>query len=104
MPPRREGWIIWKPSKARQILLGDLEEGLLPVDADEMSAEEAWDIMYGHMAEFVPVVFSRFKETIESRLGSRQLGQYQTHVSETDGELPRRTSVRSLCGEAAPSD
>jgi hypothetical protein len=73
MPPRREGWIIWKPSKARQILLEDLEEGLLPVDADEMSAEEAWDIMYSNMAEFVPVVFSQFKERLRDH--RKQVGE-----------------------------
>jgi hypothetical protein len=60
----REGWIKWKPSKAKQILLDDLEEGILPVDADELSAEEAWEIMYSHMAEFNEVVFSQFKDRL----------------------------------------
>jgi hypothetical protein len=40
----------------------DLICGILPVDANELSAEEAWDICYQHMAEFVDVVFSQFKD------------------------------------------
>jgi hypothetical protein len=28
----------------------------------ELSAEEAWEIVYSHMAEFLEVVFSQFKE------------------------------------------
>jgi hypothetical protein len=57
----KEGWIDWKKSAARQVLMDDLQCGLLPVDAAELSAEEAWEICYQHMAEFVPVVFSQFK-------------------------------------------
>jgi hypothetical protein len=58
----REGWIPWTTNcETRQILLDDLRSGLLPVNADELSAEEAWDLVYQHMAEFVPVVFSQFK-------------------------------------------
>jgi hypothetical protein len=60
----RPGWIHWKSSAARKILLDDLERGLLPVDPAELSAEEAWSVCYSHMAEFVPVVFSQFKERL----------------------------------------
>jgi hypothetical protein len=38
-----------------------LEIGLLPVDASELSAEEAWELVYQHMAEFNEVVFSQFE-------------------------------------------
>ena len=58
---RREGWIDWANSQAREILLDDLQRGLLPVEAHELSAEEAWDLVYQHMAEFVTVVFSQFE-------------------------------------------
>jgi hypothetical protein len=80
---RREGWIDWKASKARQILLDDLEAGLLPVNADDLSAEEAWDIMYGHMAEFVEVVFSQFKERLRDH--RKQVGE-QTARSALESE------------------
>jgi hypothetical protein len=58
---RREGWIDWKKSTAGEVIMDDLQRGLLPVDAAELLAEEAWDIGYQHMANFFPVVFSQFK-------------------------------------------
>jgi hypothetical protein len=73
MPSAREGWIVWQKSQAREILLDDLQSGLLPVNADELSAEEAWDLVYQHMAEFVPVVFSQFKERLRDH--RRQVGK-----------------------------
>jgi hypothetical protein len=58
MPPN--GWIVWEKSRARAIILEDLETGVLPVDASKMSATEAWEVCYSHMTEFVEVVFSQF--------------------------------------------
>ena len=51
----------------KHIIMDDLEKGLLPVDEEEISAEEAWSICYQHMAEFVSagVVFDHFKERIQ---------------------------------------
>jgi hypothetical protein len=40
--------------------MNDLISGVLPVDANELSAEEVWDICYQHMEEFINVVFSQF--------------------------------------------
>ncbi len=48
--------------------MNDLETKVLPIDAEEMSAEEAWTICYyRHMAEFVRagVVFDQFKERLQ---------------------------------------
>jgi hypothetical protein len=59
---RRDGWINWKESEAEQIILLDLETGILPVNVTELSAEEAWEMCYSHMAEFAEVVFGHFKE------------------------------------------
>jgi hypothetical protein len=67
----REGWNNWKKSAAREVLLDDLQQGLLPADAAELSAEEAWEICYQHMAEFVPVVFDQFKERLRDHLASK---------------------------------
>jgi hypothetical protein len=46
MPPRRKGWIAWRASTPRRILLDDLESGMLSLDSEEMSAEEAWNTYY----------------------------------------------------------
>lgn len=58
---RREGWIDWTKCPGREILLDDLRSGLLPADPVFLSAEEAWEICYQHMAEFNTVVFSQFE-------------------------------------------
>jgi hypothetical protein len=66
MPPQstREGWIKWLSSDAKRIIMEDLICGILPVDANVLSAEEVWNIGYQHMAEFVDVVFLQFKERL----------------------------------------
>jgi hypothetical protein len=46
---------------------------LLLADADELSAEEAWEIMYSNMAEFVNVVFSQVKERLRDH--RKQVGE-----------------------------
>jgi hypothetical protein len=64
---RRPGWIDWAKSAAKQIILDDLDRGVLPVDEAELSAEEAWDLVYSQMYEFIrpeTVVFSQFKERL----------------------------------------
>ncbi len=44
--------------------MDDLQSGISPLDPADASAEEAWDICYRHMVEFVPVDFSQFKERL----------------------------------------
>lgn len=62
MPPsNREGWIDWRWSIARQIILDDLNNEILPLDESELSAFEAWDLHYSHLVEFRDVVFSQFE-------------------------------------------
>jgi hypothetical protein len=64
MPARREGFVDWRKSKAKTVLLGDLLSGLLPLDAEELSAVEAWNNMYIHMPEFVAVNFDQFRDRL----------------------------------------
>ncbi len=87
----REGWIKWKTSTAKQILMDDLQSGILAVDPADMPAEEAWDICYSHMAEFVPVVFSQFKERLRDH--RKQVGADITRAAR---ELEYLAHDRSL--------
>ena len=60
MPPaRRKGWIAWRASAPRRILLDDLESGMLSLDSEEMSAKEARNTYYSHLEEFSHVPFSQ---------------------------------------------
>ena len=57
-------FIDWKKSEAKEIILDDLKRGVLPLEEEECSAEEAWNLMYVHMPEFVTVVFEQFKDRL----------------------------------------
>jgi hypothetical protein len=64
----KAGWIEWLYSDSRKIILQDLEANILPLRDIDLTAEEAWDLMYSHMAEFVRegVVFSQFEARLKS--------------------------------------
>jgi hypothetical protein len=64
-PSNKEGWINWRKSEARKIMLDDLRLGYLPVDARDLSAEDAWRNIYQHMAEFSEVAFEQFKARLQ---------------------------------------
>lgn len=67
MPPRRTGWIDWRNSEPRKILMGDLIAGILPLDENEMPARDAWELCYSLMAEFITagVVYSQFEARLK---------------------------------------
>jgi hypothetical protein len=87
---RRPDWINWKASRARQIILDDLEHGILPVDDEECSIEEAWTF-YSQMAEFVTVVFSQFKERVRDHRK-----QCREQITRSDQELEMLAHDRQL--------
>ena len=65
MPTTRwKGWIDWWNSKAKEMVLEDLIEGIVPLTDEECMAEEAWEVWYKNMAEFVRenVLFEQFKD------------------------------------------
>lgn len=76
MPARgREGWIDWRTSQAKQVLLNDLFNLTLPVDENEVSTEQAWE-HYRHHPAFVgpPVVYEQFAERLRdhrAQIGGR---------------------------------
>ena len=60
----KEGWIDWKKSRARHIILEDLRQGIVPLTNEECSVEEAWHVWYKNLAEIIQegVVFDQFKD------------------------------------------
>jgi len=60
-----EDWIKWRNSLQRDIIIEDLLCGILPLEASELSAEQAWDIGYSQMIEFLPVPFPQFKARLK---------------------------------------
>ena len=72
---RQSDWIAWRKSEARDIILDDLESGMLPLDDDVVSAEEAWEEMHFALPEFEHVVFPQFKARLKDH--RKQVGRRQ---------------------------
>ena len=60
---RRDGWIDWRGSKSKVLIVNDLREKKIPVDEKLMSATKAWETRYKFATEFVDekVQFDQFK-------------------------------------------
>lgn len=52
-------------AEACRVLINDLENGVLPLDENDMSAADAWDQVYSHMPEFTGVTFHQFKMRLQ---------------------------------------
>ena len=72
MAPRRESFIDWKNSEAKYVLLDDLERGILPLSAQEVSAEEAW-VVYQDHPSFEGVQFDQFKARLADHRKSTRI-------------------------------
>jgi len=66
------------------IIMEDLVRGLLPLENEELTAEEAWELCYKNMAEFVNVEFSQFKERLRD------------HRKQVKGDLGRAQEEEEL--------
>ena len=92
---RRVGWIDWTKSDAKQVIMNDLQNGILSIDAAEVSAEAAWDV-YTDTAEFSDVLFEQFKERLRDHR-RKVRGDMLRATSETEalahdrGLFPRQT-------------
>jgi hypothetical protein len=60
----QEGWIDWRNSRAREMIIEDLAKGLIPLTDDECTPKEAWDGWFSHLVEFIQekVVYSQFEQ------------------------------------------
>jgi hypothetical protein len=88
MPPsKRSGWIKWRDSMPKHIIMCDLQTGILPIDAVEMLAEEARVTCYQNMAEFIctGVVFDQFKKRLQDH--RKQVGDQTAHATQEEEAL-----------------
>ena len=56
-----EGWISWRSSIPKCVLIEDLTCGFLAVDEKQVFADAAWEMYYEHHPDFEDVVFLQFK-------------------------------------------
>jgi hypothetical protein len=61
-PNPKPKYIKWIVSEAKKIIIADLEEGILDVDAP--SAKNAWVECYSKMAEFANALFEQFQKCL----------------------------------------
>lgn len=65
----------WRTSKARQILVDNLDAGVLPTDPKQMPPKDAWGVLYSHFPEFKGMAYSKFRD----RLGRLQKAHAAEH-------------------------
>lgn len=58
--------IKWRGSKAREILLNDLENKIVPLDDDDFPAAEAWSTLYCDTDEFKEVPYEQFERQLKA--------------------------------------
>ena len=69
----------WRTSKAKLILVADLESKLLPLHETEMSAEVAWNKIYKDLPEFKDIVtFDQFRKYLNDH--RKQVKKTFTHT------------------------
>jgi hypothetical protein len=69
-PNPKPKFIRWVVSEARKIIIADLEDGILDVDAP--SARNAWDECYSKLAEFANVPFEQFQKRLADHRDQHQ--------------------------------
>ena len=52
--------VKWADSKARAILISDMEEGILPIHAADLGPREAWDLLYSLLSAFEGMEYEKF--------------------------------------------
>ena len=78
----KPGTIKWPKSEARNKVLDDLLKGVLPVDAKELSAEDAWELSYKNMVEFKDVPFEQFKDRLRDHRRQMKNGLQRNNIEE----------------------
>lgn len=90
MPQRRAGWVNWRTSEARKIILEDLEPGGILDSRHHLSVAEVWEF-YRSLEGFENVLFSQFeKRLIDHRKqakNSRDLAARDLAAVEHDRQL-----------------
>jgi hypothetical protein len=57
-------YIDWQKSQAKNVIISDLEDGVLSAYETAVSSEQAWDV-YKNLPEFKDVCFKQLKEGLK---------------------------------------
>ena len=86
----------WRGSEAKNIVLDDLLKGVLPVDANILSAEDAWELTYKCMYEFKDVPFQQFKDRLRDHRKQMKSGLQRSNIEEEALQHDRKLYPRQL--------
>ena len=86
----------WRGSEAKNIVLDDLLKGVLPVDANILSAEDAWELTYKYMYEFKDVPFQQFKDRLRDHRKQMKSGLQRSNIEEEALQHDRKLYPRQL--------
>lgn len=70
MPPKKKkmknpAYVNWRLCPAKWVIITDLEDGMLPLDRELCSPEDAWKVYEeARLPEFEGVCFQQFKERL----------------------------------------
>ena len=71
-------------------------KGVLPVDAKELSAEDAWELSYKNMVEFKDVPFEQFKDRLRDHRRQMKNGLQCNNIEEEALQHDRKLYPRQL--------
>ena len=94
MPQRVSNEIKWRNSAARKVLLGDIENSIIPLFESELSAEDAWARVYKHLVEFEKVPFEQFKRQLHAHRD-----QVQRRLRKANDDEVRYRNYRAVSPE-----
>jgi hypothetical protein len=92
-PKKNEGWIKWRTSEARDVLLRALQVDGYLFERDNISAEDAW-MHFSTRREFENVVFSQFKERL--RCYRKTAAEKPGWIADWRFSAPRRIIIEDL--------
>ena len=89
MPP-----VNWITSSAREIIIDDLYAGILSLDEEDLSAEDAWETCYSQLYEFQSVPFEQFKAQLKDHREQVKLKWVRSKADKTALEHDRQLYPR----------
>lgn len=92
----------WKNSPAKEVLEDDFQSGMLPLENTEMTARQAWDLVYSHLIEFHGVSYDQYYQNFQAirkrTKKQRANSGWMVSALQHDRQLhPRKT--KNACGK-----
>jgi hypothetical protein len=81
-------YIDWQKSQAKNVIISDLEDGVLSACETAVSSEQAWDV-YKNLPEFKDVCFKQFKECLKNH--------HKVHMKKLEESIQEEDAFQHDC-------